>query len=80
LLFQPHFDVPVASRHEFCRDEFCGRLSSSIPGSAIMVTRNDAAQKNLFSAALALPATIVRGLLHIPTAIVNVMERHGAGK
>jgi hypothetical protein len=45
-----------------------------------MVTRNEAAQKNLFSAALALPATIVRGLLHIPTAIVNVMERHGAGK
>jgi hypothetical protein len=45
-----------------------------------MVARNDAAQKNFFAVALALPATIVRGLMHIPTAIVNVMERHGAGK
>lgn len=30
--------------------------------------------------ALTLPAAILRGLLSIPTAIVNVMERHGAGK
>lgn len=32
------------------------------------------------TAALSLPATILRGLLAIPTAIVNVMERHGTGK
>ena len=32
------------------------------------------------AAALALPAAIVRSLLLIPTAIVNVMERHGTEK
>lgn len=32
------------------------------------------------AAALALPAAIMRGLLHIPTAIVNVMEKHGTNR
>jgi hypothetical protein len=32
------------------------------------------------AAALALPVSIVRSLLHLPTAIVNVMEKHGTEK
>lgn len=32
------------------------------------------------AAAIALPAMIMRRLCHIPTAIVNVMEKHGTEK
>jgi hypothetical protein len=34
----------------------------------------------VFAAAIALPLAVIRRVIHLPTALVDMMEKHGAGK